>query len=163
MQFDNLMILILILYVFLIPLYVSYSSILERHHLGNLLFFDIMFMASKIVDLFIGYYTKEGPLEPRFPMVLMRNLTNSNDFLMEIVYTFGPFFFDLNNLNSIYYFLFKFPRFNNLFMMAMKINKTINYYGKSLTVFEIKNIVKRFDILQFFIQTCNILHLLTCT
>ena len=56
MQFDNLMILILILYVFLIPLYVSYSSILQKHHLGNLLFFDIMFMASKVVDLFIGYY-----------------------------------------------------------------------------------------------------------
>ena len=81
----------------------------------------------------------------------MRNLTGSYDFFMELIYTFGPFFFDVNNLNSIYYFLFKFPRFNNLFTMAMKVNKTIDFYCKSLTVFEIKKIVERFDILQFMI------------
>ena len=134
---------------------------LDTDHLKMLLFFDIMFMTSRVMDLFIGFITKEGILEPRVSMVIMRNL--SYDFCLELIYTFGPFFFDLNNLNSIIYFLFKFPRFNHLFTMAMKINKTIEYYCKSWTVFEIKRTVERFDIIQFMIQTCNCLHLLTCT
>ena len=110
-----------------------------------LLIFDIMFMTSRVADLFIGFITKEGKLEPRVSMVLMKNL--SYDFCMELIYTFGPFFFDLDYLNSIHYFLFKLPRFNHLFTMALKINKTIDHYYKSLTVFEIKKITARFDIL----------------
>lgn len=161
MQFNNLMLIILILYVFLIPLYVSYSNKLDSDNLKMLLMFDIMFMVSRFSDLFIGFRTNKGEKEPRLYMVILKNL--SSDFFLELIYTFGPFFFDLNNLNSLLYFLFKFPRFNHLFNMAQVINHSIMYYCKSWNVFEIKMKVNQFDILQFIVQTCNCLHLLTCT
>ena len=145
MHFNNLMLIVLILYVFLIPLFVSYSPFLDKDNLKLLLFFDIMFFLSRCLDLFIGFKTKEGEYEPRVSMVVMKNL--GSDFYMELIYTFGPFFFDLDNFNSIYYFLFKFPRFNHLFTMALKINRTIDHYCKSWTVFEIKRVIKKSEIL----------------
>lgn len=161
MQFNNFMLIILILYVFLVPLYVSYSQKLDSDHLKMLLLFDILFMLSRVSDLLIGFRAKDGELEPRVSMVIMKNL--SSDFFLELIYTFGPFFFDLNDFNSIFYFLFKFPRFNHLFNMALVINRSIDHYCKSWNVFEIKIKVEQFDILQFIVQTCNCLHLLTCT
>ena len=123
--------------------------------------FDIMFFLSRVLDMFVGFKTKDGDYEPRVSMVVMKNL--NSDFFMELIYTFGPFFFDLDNLNSIYYFFFKFPRFNHLFTMALKINHTIDYYCQSWTVFEVKRVIQKSEIIQFMIQTCNCLHLLTCT
>lgn len=145
MHFNNLMLIVLILYVFLIPLYVSYSQVLDKDHLKLLLMFDIMFFLSRVLDMFIGFKTKDGDYEPRVSMVVMKNL--NSDFFMELIYTFGPFFFDLDNLNSIYYFFFKFPRFNHLFTMALKINHTIDYYCQSWTVFEVKRVIQKSEII----------------
>ena len=145
MHFNNGMLIVLILYVFLVPLYVSYDVILEKEHLTLLLLFDFLFMFSKITDLFIGFKNKDGENEPRLSMVIMKNL--SYDFFYELFYTFGPFCFDIDKLNSIYYFLFKLPRFGYLFKLSMIINQTLDHYCKSWTVYEIKSKTQQFSIL----------------
>ena len=151
---------LLIMYMFLVPLYVSYDSNIDHDHLQTLLFFDIMFMLAKFLDLFIGFRNKEGELEPRLSMVIMKNL--NQDFFLEIIYTFGPFSFNIDNLDSLVYFFFKFPRFGYLFNLSNVVNQTLDYYCKSWTEFEIKNKIRQFNILQFVIQTSNCFHLLAC-
>ena len=142
MHFNNLMVIVLILYVFQVPLYVSYDAILEPRHLRILLLFDIMFMLSRFLDLLIGFRTKEGDWEPNISKVIMKNL--STDFFLEICWTFGPFCLDIDHLNSIYYFLFKFPRFNNLMNISNVINRTLEFYCKSWTDSEKKRKVNQF-------------------
>lgn len=58
-----------------------------------------MFMISRTLDLFIGYYNKQGQLEGKLSAVLFKNF--SSDFYMEIIYSFAPLFFDLEHLDSI--------------------------------------------------------------
>ena len=96
-------------------------------------------MLSRFLDLFIGFTNKESEIEPRVSFVICKNL--STTFFLELIYTFGPFCLNINNLNSIYYFLFKFPRYNNLLNVSITINQTLDYYCKSWTVTEIKNTV----------------------
>ena len=74
MHFNNAMLIVLILYVFQVPLFVSYDVILEREHLGTLLMFDFLFMLSRVLDLFVGFKNKDGENEPRLSMVIMKNL-----------------------------------------------------------------------------------------
>ena len=133
------MIFVLILYMFQVPLYVSYEEVISARHLNTLLVFDFLFMLSRFLDLFIGFRNKDGQMEPKVSFVICKNL--SITFFLEIIYTFGPFFMNINNLNSMYYFFFKFPRFNNLFEVSNTINNTLDYYCKSWTVTEIKNTV----------------------
>jgi len=84
-------------------------------------------MIDRCLDLFVGFISKDGEYEPEIIVVLFKNF--SSDFYMEILYSFGPFFFDLNELNSIYYFIFKIPRYNRLFEMGTAVNIFIDYYG----------------------------------
>ena len=118
-------------------------------------------MLDRFIDLFVGFTNKEGEFEPKIIVVLVHNF--SWDFTMELFYSFGPFMFNLNELNSIYYFLFKFPRYNKLFEMDTAVEIFLDYYGKNWNVFELKKAEKRFTLIQFFIQTINSIHLLTCT
>jgi hypothetical protein len=67
----------------------------------------------------------------------------SSDFYFEIIYTFGPLMFNLDELNSAIYFLFKFPRYNRLFEIDNVVGVYLDFYGKNWTVFEITEIVKR--------------------
>jgi hypothetical protein len=108
-----------------------------------------MFMLDRFLDLFVGFTTKDGDYEPKIIVVLVHNF--SWDFTMELFYSFGPFMFNLNELNSIYYFLFKFPRYNKLFEMDTAVEIFLDYYGKNLNVFELKKAEKRFTLIQFFI------------
>lgn len=64
----------------------------------------------------------------------------SSEFYFEIVYTFGPLLFNLDELNSAIYFLFKFPRYNRLFEIDNIVTAYIDYYGRNLNVFEITEI-----------------------
>ena len=152
---------LLILYVFFLPICVSYSKILDKQNLNALFIFDVMFMISRFLDLFIGFSNKDGQPEKKISAVIYKNFSSA--FYFEIIYSFGPLFFDVDHIDSLYYFLFKFPRYNMLFDMSHIINRTLEYYLRNWTVFEIKNKVEQFNILQFAIQTFNTLHILTCS
>ena len=101
-------------------------------------------MLDRFLNLFIGFYNKEGEYEPKVIVVIMKNY--SSDFYMELVWTFGPLFFHPDKLNSIYYFLFKIPRYNRLFEIATAANTFLDYYGKNWNVFEIKKIEKQIEL-----------------
>jgi hypothetical protein len=93
------------------------------------------------LNLFVGFYNKEGDYEPKVVAVIIKNY--SSDFYFELIYTLGPFVFDLDKLNSAIYFLFKFPRYNRLFEMDKSVSSYLDFYGKNLNVFEINEIVKK--------------------
>ena len=95
--------------------------------------FDIAFVIDRFLDLFVGFINKEGEYEPYLILVFFKNF--SSDFYTEVLYAFGPLLFDLNELNSIYYFLFKIPRYNRLFEMGTAVNIYLDYYGKNWNVF----------------------------
>ena len=92
-----------------------------------------MFMLARILDLFVGFKNKEGEYETRLSMVIMKNL--SWVFFLEIIYTFGPFFWDLDHMDSMIMFMFKFPRFGYLFNLSHVVNETLDYYCESWTEF----------------------------
>ena len=102
--------------------------------------FDLFFMLDRFLSLFVGYYNKEDTYEPKVMVVIMKNF--SSDFYLELVYTFGPFFYDLDKLNTILYFIFKIPRYSRLFSLEVTMNKYIEYYGSNWNEFEIKKTVK---------------------
>ena len=152
---------LLILYVFLLPLNVSYSRKLNNQNLKYLLLFDIIFVINRFLDLFIGFIDKHGKYEKNVLNVIYKNF--GSGFYMELIYAFGPLCAELEELDSSIYFIFKIPRFKMLFEISHTINKTLEYYCKHWTVFELKKKVHHFNILQFIIQTFNTLHILTCT
>jgi hypothetical protein len=122
--------------------------------------FDIIFMIDRIMDLFVGYYTSKGP-EKKLMAVLLNNI--SAKFFTEMVISFGPLFFDVANMNTLIYCLFKIPRYSRLFEVENQINEIIDYYASSLTVFEINRMKKKLNIMQFILSTFINLHILTCT
>ena len=77
--------------------------------------------------MFVGFWNKDNEYEPKIAVVIMKNY--NSDFYMELVWTFGPFLFDLDKLNSIYYFLFKLPRYNRMFEIATAANKFLDIYS----------------------------------
>jgi hypothetical protein len=93
-----------------------------------LLAFDIIFMIDRILDLFVGFNTSKGE-EKRLAVVFMNNI--SAKFFIEMVISFGPLFFDLSNLNTLYYVIFKIPRYGRLFEMDGQIEEILDYYSGS--------------------------------
>ena len=66
----------------------------------------------------------------------MQNI--SFKFFLEIIISFGPLFFGVEELHSLYYAIFKIPRYLRLFEMDGQIDEILEYYGDQKTVFEIK-------------------------
>ena len=145
MQWGNFLLIITIWYVFLLPLFVSRERMLSKETLSSLLFFDVVFMMSPLINLFVGFYDKDGVFEPKVLAVVIHNW--SSDFYYEIIYTFGPFLFDLDQLNSAIYFLFKFPRYNRLFEIDVVVTTYLDYYGQNLNVFEITALIKKSELI----------------
>ena len=139
MQWGNFLQAMTILYVFVLPLIVSFDRLLTPGHISMLLTFDTIFMIDRFADLFVGFINKEGEYEPKLIIVLFNNFSSS--FYFEIIWAFGPYmFFNVGKLDSISYFLFKFPRYNRLFEMGTAVNIYLDYYGKNWNVFEIQKV-----------------------
>lgn len=72
-------------------------------------------MIDRLLDLFAGFNTSKGP-EKRLSTVIMNNL--SAKFFIELMISFGPLFFgDVASMNTLYYVIFKIPRYGRLFEM----------------------------------------------
>ena len=64
-------------------------------------------------------------------------LNISFKFFVEILFCFGPYiFYDITEIYTLTYALFKISRYDRLFEMEAKINDYIEYYSQSKTVFE---------------------------
>ena len=128
MQWNNFTQFVFIFWIFLTPILVSQDTNLELLGLNSLLAFDIIFMIDRFMDLFVGYYTPNGFLEHRILKVIQNNI--STKFFFEIFIGFGPmFFFDVSNINTLFYALFKIPRYSRLFEIDGQIAEILEYYG----------------------------------
>ena len=161
MHFDNFVFVILIFYIFILPLYVCWDENLKLKEIIELLFFDFVFLLVRVFDLLLGSKNSQGEYEHRLSIVVLKNL--SYGFFFEIIYILGPFFYMDETIDSITYGLFKIPRILYLFNMPTIVTQNLEYYCKSYTAFEIRKKQKWFDKIQFMIQTFNCFHLLACT
>ena len=60
MVINNIIVVIFLIYMVLLPLNVSYSSILDDEAFYSLFVFDIVFIMDRCMDLFVGYYQEDG-------------------------------------------------------------------------------------------------------
>lgn len=112
-HWGNFLLILTIVYSFLLPFYMCSSTKLPIKSFLILSIFDFVFIVDCILNLLVGFYDKKREYEPKLILVIMNNY--SSDFLYELIYTFGPLFMKLNELNTILYFVFKIPRYNRLF------------------------------------------------
>lgn len=65
-------------------------------------------------------------------------------------------------MNTLFYSVFKLPRYFRIFEMDNQIDEITAYFGRTKTNSEIKKISRILDILKFLATTLINLHLLTC-
>ena len=68
-----------------------------------------------------------------------------------------------NGMDSLIYFFIKIPRIVRMFESSIQINEFLNIIGDKMTVFELKSIENKLNIIQFSVQTICTIHLLTCS
>ena len=113
MQWNNFITFVFVLYIFVAPLFISYSTMFTSSQLEILLLFDILFMLDRIADLFAGFYKPDGQIETKLSNVIEHNI--SSKLFLEFVISFGPLFFTPSKMNTLHYALFKVPRYVRLF------------------------------------------------
>ena len=60
MVVNNVIVVIFLIYMVLLPLFVSFNSILDDENFYGLFVFDIVFILDRCMDLFVGYYQEDG-------------------------------------------------------------------------------------------------------
>ena len=124
---------------------VSREVRLSQESLKVLIYFDIIFMMDRFLDLFVGYYNPNGIMEHRLYAVFFANI--SHDLFIEMFIGFGPIvWWDMTVFKSYWYALFKIPRYSRLLEMDGQISDILDFYGHSKTVFEIKKLERRLEI-----------------
>ena len=115
MILNNIVIGLFIIYMVLLPLFVSFDHKMHSSHILTMICFDIIFFIDRSLDLFVGYYREDGQMENRPLQVIRNNL--SIKYFFEIIMSFGTFFLDVNNMDSVHFAIFKIPRWIRLFEM----------------------------------------------
>ena len=113
MVVNNVIVVIFLIYMVLLPLFVSFNGILDDENFYGLFVFDIIFILDRCMDLFVGYYQEDGQLEKSLARVIKTNM--SMKVLFEISMTFGPFLIGTSNIDAMLFILFKMPRWLRLF------------------------------------------------
>ena len=60
MQWNNFVVLIFILYMFILPIYICFEKFMSEDNINSLIIFDILFMIDRSSDLFVGSYKLDG-------------------------------------------------------------------------------------------------------
>lgn len=137
---NNIIVAIFLIYMCLLPLFVSYNSIMKNEDLFSLFIFDVIFIFDRFLDLFVGYYQEDGQLEKSLARVINSNM--SMKIFFEIFMTFGPLMIARRNIESIVYVFFKLPRWLRLFELEQRIEEFVEYFRENKTLSEIKAIRK---------------------
>ena len=103
-------------YAIILPVVIAQSKILRWVDFSLLAIFDVFFFTDRCVDLCLGFLNAQGFVEPDLVEVISKNISSS--FYFELVYTFGPFFMNPTENDSLYYLAFKFPRYLRLMESA---------------------------------------------
>ena len=78
-------------------------------------FFDIIFIVDGILNLFIGFYDKDGVYEPKLVVVIIKNY--SNGLLFELIYYLLPIYIGIEDIDTLLFFCLKIPRYARLMDM----------------------------------------------
>lgn len=84
-------------------------------------------MIDRVADLFAGFYKPDGTMETKLEKVMQHNI--SSKFFTEIFISFGPLFFNTEEMYSLVYAVFKLPRYFRIFEMDNQIDEITNYFG----------------------------------
>lgn len=60
MYFDNIMFIMVLIYIFILPLYVCWVETIETHTFLKLMIFDLVFLFSEVLNLLLGYKKING-------------------------------------------------------------------------------------------------------
>ena len=89
MVVNNIIVVIFLIYMVLLPYFVSFDNILSDQDFYSLFVFDIVFICDRSMDLFVGYYQEDGQLEKSLARVIKTNM--SMKVFFEIFMCLGPF------------------------------------------------------------------------
>ena len=60
MWWNNVTVIIFIVYMFILPLFICFDKVITSEDVGALIIFDIIFMIDRIADLLVGSQTLDG-------------------------------------------------------------------------------------------------------
>lgn len=160
MQWNNFIVLIFILYMFILPLYICFDKVITEQNINSLIIFDLLFMIDRSADLFVGSYKLDGQPETWLWAIIQKNYEHK--FILEIIVSIGPFFLNTTDLNSLVYAAFKIPRYIRLFELDSQIQEIVEYLEGTRSYNERKSIERTLDVLKFFTSKTIILHFFTC-
>jgi hypothetical protein len=135
---NDVVLVFFILYAIMLPQMVSYGVALRPTDVSFLIFFDVIFIVDRILNLFVGYINKDGKAEPRIWMVVYHNLSSA--LIIEILVTVIPIYIGMRQINSLYFFIFKIFRYVRMMEMEIQINEIIKNFEDQMTVFELKKL-----------------------
>ena len=122
MWWNNFTVVFFVIYIVLTPVLISRNDMISKSDQAILLIFDVVFMLDRVLDLFVGFKKQDGSEETEIGTVVYLNL--SPKFFTEVVIGFGPQIFLMSEggtINSLFYGLFKLPRYTRLFEMDGQI------------------------------------------
>ena len=159
MIINNIIVVIFVIYIVILPLFISFNHTLTDSDFYSMLMFDLVFIFDRFLDLFVGYYKEDGQLESSLARVINTNM--SMKIFFEIFMAFGPIVIG-NDLDSFTFAFFKMPRWLRLFELEQRIDEFVEFFRENKTLSEIKAIRNWLQILQFATTTMINLHILTC-
>ena len=60
MVINNVIVLIFLIYMFVMPLCVSFDKTISPSNVTMLMIFDVVLLIDRSLDLFVGYYREDG-------------------------------------------------------------------------------------------------------
>ena len=60
MVINNVIVGIFIIYMFVMPLTISFENKISSENITILMIFDVIFLIDRSLDLFVGYYREDG-------------------------------------------------------------------------------------------------------
>ena len=114
------MLIIFIIWLFLTPIKVSHDTYMSDEDVRSLMTFDYIFMAGRILDLFVSFYNPNGLVEHKLHAVILNNI--STNLFLEFAISIVPLLMHLKNpLPSFYFAVFKLLRYGRLYEMDTNI------------------------------------------
>jgi hypothetical protein len=128
MQWNNFTQIVFMAWIIITPIMVSKEIRLSEQSLNMLIYFDVIFMIDRFMDLFVGYFNPNGIMEHRLYAVIFANI--SPKLFLEFLIGFGPIMVtDMTVTKSMWYALFKIPRYSRLFEIDGQIADILDFYG----------------------------------
>jgi hypothetical protein len=60
MIINNIIVVIFVIYIVILPLFISFNHTLTDSDFYSMLMFDLVFIFDRFLDLFVGYYKEDG-------------------------------------------------------------------------------------------------------